>query len=239
MNNINKTLSKKKIENKSKVLETINNTKNIKNRLKEQYKNSLEDFSENLKVRSTDCVINYSWTEPTNKELHTSLIDFQPEWDIENTSWESGYLRWVEVSINSVSPNDNIDKKKDTISSSLLNKNISELSLVYSEKFLNDELDDVDTIYEFINELSTRKYFWLDEEIACVWNKPEEKDNWVIEKSFDIFYNLAIEDRTYYISVEYIEYMNEVEWIEEISRELVSIAERVSEHMDFLNKNIA
>lgn len=97
------------------------------------------------------------------------------------------------------------------------------LSKKYAERFMEWQIQDTQAIYDYIDELIERGYFW-EKDISVAWNKEENN-------SFDVFYNTKIGNQEYYISVEYVEWLNETEDAEKISKELVEIIERINGHI--------
>lgn len=244
MKKINKISNKVKNNKESKVMSILKNKKVFKTRLEKRYKSDLNEFSDSIENNRTDYVKSCLWKQPNRQDIENYIKDFDPSWEVEDTAWEAWYLRGIDVSINEINNMWNkfnsipISEEVDKIDKVIQKKTIEELASLYTNKFLNEEINDVETIYNFLDKLITQEYFWIGEEVALIWNRPEIGTDWVERSTFDVFYNNQISDRSYYTSVEYIEWLNEEEGETSITSELIGIADRIEDHINFLKKNV-
>ena len=135
------------------------------------------------------------------------------------------------LSLQAINSVGNIDNKIE-------DKELREIAKKYSEKFLNKELNDVETIYNFLNHINNKNYFWEGNEISLVWNHDGHRDiPWEEGLAFDVFYNHQIKDREYRVTIEFIEWLNKIKNKKIITDELLDVSHKITEHIDFLKSS--
>ena len=107
-----------------------------------------------------------------------------------------------------------------------LNKIATEFAKAFKESWTYDYAES-EMILHFVNKVIQEWYFWADE-VTTVWNS---EDN-----AFDIFYNATFWQKDFYVSINYIEWLNEQEDEQLIIEELITIIHRAEEDITYLKE---
>ncbi len=123
---------------------------------------------------------------------------------------------------------DNIRRQFEIRDFYLLENKDKVIATEYAKDYKNDELNDVETIHDYITALDKKAYFGWKVDLNLVWT---EDRVW-----FDIIHDTYIWERWFYVNIEYIEYLEDQDWsIEEVRDELHKIANRIKDHMEYID----
>ena len=109
-------------------------------------------------------------------------------------------------------------------------KTIQDLAQEYAEGFMLWHRDDTNTIFEFLDTKIVNDYMWWN--ITKVW--------WEDCVAFDVFHEAHFWEKSFNVSIEYIEYLNEIDDSDLVALELIGIADRIKANIiyidNYLNK---
>lgn len=123
---------------------------------------------------------------------------------------------------------DNIRRQFEIRDFYLLENKDKVIATEYAKDYKNEELNDVETIHDYIKALDKKAYFGGSVDLNLVWS---EDRVW-----FDVIHDTYIWERWFYVNIEYIEYLEDQDWsMEEVRDELHKIAKRIKDHMEYID----